>query len=1335
MLQDAKRVRRKTSKRHRSFERLELRQLMAVDVNNTSSAKNWVPEVEEIRLDPLASSSFQASSPSADWKKLLAPQASKLFQGGADAGSFRVTSARRDASIGATYVYLQETFNGLDVVNAYANLTVLDNGQVFNASSSFVPTSKFKNSVQSVVGVSPEQALANIAQEYGWEGLNLSQVSRSAMVTSGKKVDTLRAPTLARVDVPFESVYIPTPDGRLDIGWRLNVQASRGEAWLDATVSSTTGQVLHVADWSSDAQYQVFALPKESPDDGPRTTLTNPQLAAYSPFGWHDTNGVAGAESTLTVGNNTRAYLDVDGNDFPDTNGSPSGGAGLVFTPALDLTKSPSTNASASTVNLFYVTNVLHDVFAAKGFTAAAGNFQKNNYDAGGVEGDPLLAENRDGAGLNNANMSTPPDGFSPRMQMFDWTSTQVFRSGSLDNGIIAHEFGHGVTNRLTGGPANSSALSTTQARGLGEGWSDFFALMFTQNATDVAGTNRTIGNYVLGESSTGLGLRSQPYNYSKYVNTSMFGDLQNMSQVHDIGEVWATVLWDLNWALIKGSSLDPAYPNAGLGFNSDLSANSGGNNMALRLVVQALKLQPANPTFLQARDAILDADRLLNAGQYQQTIWQVFARRGMGTNAKITASLTSPITESFDVPIGGQLNYIREGMLGSNISRVSGEAYPILTAGGQQRFQFAADVTSKLSFTVTPDDPLTVLNVRLLNAANGTVLGPITGAAGQKVAIAPWTAPTNGNYTLVVTSSRPTGLRFESARNAALESQVGDSSSTSEMDITSSQRAYNTGSATNVVGSSLVSYKVVKGNSASKFVDISGFGTKLLLDDEEATTITTTVGNEVFPAGRVSIVNNGALIAASGRNLGFDSRQLSTLPTAPASLVPFWDDLDSGGAVYWTELPVNGVNTLIVQWNDKPRFINTGAATFQVQVPSSGTLAARFAYQDVVFGNSSYDNGRSASIGFVGSIGRYEASYRTPSVADNDYIDLIRELDTDEYKFAGTAGQKVSVAFDALWLSNSAIGGTTVQLLNVNNVVLAQASRHPIGPTGTVANYDLGLANYSLPATGSYSVRVVGSARQWYYLSITKDLAIDTENGVVATTPRIAVALPGSVLGYLAASDIRDLFSIQMSAGQKLRLTLTRPDNNAKLTPLNDLVPLLAVLRPNGILGSYSSAFNSAGAIVVDYTATETGQHAIDVRRVSGSGAYAVKAALLAAVAAQGEGEKLVTNAATNALLVQTEGNPSSISAPMIERPAVNSISTLGWQNPKQPVDVSGDNRVTALDALLLFNELNSRRVASIQLPPKSSASAVDQFFDTNGDGVITPLDALLIVDYLNKQ
>src|SRR5439155_13959207 len=68
---------------------------------------------------------------------------------------------------------------------------------------------------------------------------------------------------------------------------------------------------------------------------------------------------------------------------------------------------------------------------------------------------------------------------------------------------------------RLTGGPANANALDATQSGGMGEGWSDFWSLMFTQKVTDNFATGSFgVATYSLGQANTGTGLRRFPYSF-----------------------------------------------------------------------------------------------------------------------------------------------------------------------------------------------------------------------------------------------------------------------------------------------------------------------------------------------------------------------------------------------------------------------------------------------------------------------------------------------------------------------------------------------------------------------------------------------------------------------------------------------------------------------------------------------------------------------------------------------------------------------------------------------------------------------------------------------------
>lgn len=208
---------------------------------------------------------------------------------------------------------------------------------------------------------------------------------------------------------------------------------------------------------------------------------------------------------------------------------------------------------------------------------------------------------------------------------------------GDFDNGIIAHEYGHGISNRLTGGPNNTSCLNNAEQ--MGEGWSDFIALALTAKPSDRANTSRGVGTFVQRQATTGRGIRRYPYTSDMNTNPLTYGDIVSNPAVHDLGEVWSVTLWDLYWAFVD------LY-----GWNADLTNMNSGNAKAIKLVMDGMKIQPCTPGFLDGRNAILAADRANFAGQNECLIWDVFARRGLGYYAKQGASTsTSDNEENFD--------------------------------------------------------------------------------------------------------------------------------------------------------------------------------------------------------------------------------------------------------------------------------------------------------------------------------------------------------------------------------------------------------------------------------------------------------------------------------------------------------------------------------------------------------------------------------------------------------------------------------------------------------------------------------------------------------------
>ena len=265
-------------------------------------------------------------------------------------------------------------------------------------------------------------------------------------------------------------------------------------------------------------------------------------------------------------------------------------------------------DADAVITQLFYYTNVLHDFLESFGFDNASANFEG---------ADPVLAEATDGYEdgvvtncdfdndtvfddrcVNNANFNTPADGASPRMQNYLWETPQ--RDVALDGDVIAHEYGHGLSERLVG---NGTLGGGLQAGSMGEGWGDVLSAYMWDEPV--------VGEYVSGNATTGIRI------FSMAASTANYSQLCNMRgngvcEVHDDGEIWAAALWDMRVKLVA-------------------RYGASGENEAMQLMIDGLKATPLAPDFLDARDAILTADQTTNADANRCLIWGVFAARGDG--------------------------------------------------------------------------------------------------------------------------------------------------------------------------------------------------------------------------------------------------------------------------------------------------------------------------------------------------------------------------------------------------------------------------------------------------------------------------------------------------------------------------------------------------------------------------------------------------------------------------------------------------------------------------------------------------------------------------------
>jgi extracellular elastinolytic metalloproteinase len=193
---------------------------------------------------------------------------------------------------------------------------------------------------------------------------------------------------------------------------------------------------------------------------------------------------------------------------------------------------------------------------------------------------------------------------------------------GDLDNGIIAHEYGHGISTRLTGGPANSSCLQLGEQ--MGEGWSDFMGLILTAKPGDRGTKKRGIGTFALRQATDSVGIRRFAYSTDMAIDPHTYNNIfLSQTSPHPIGEIWASTIWDLYWAMVDK-----------YGWDANVYNTNSGNGKAIQLVFDGMKLQVCNPGFVDGRNAILAADRADFNGANQCLIWEVFARRGVGYSA-----------------------------------------------------------------------------------------------------------------------------------------------------------------------------------------------------------------------------------------------------------------------------------------------------------------------------------------------------------------------------------------------------------------------------------------------------------------------------------------------------------------------------------------------------------------------------------------------------------------------------------------------------------------------------------------------------------------------------
>ena len=569
------------------------------------------------------------------------------------------------------WLTLEQQFNGIPVFAGELRACLTTKGEVARLMSTLAAGVN-----ESELNLSPNlEAAAAVARAAATIGITLDPASLKIKSRDKQSIVFERGPFDEEIRV--QQVYFPLGVGHVNLAWALTLW-TKEPAYYCVIDAEGNGDLLFRKNITSaqtqSATYSIYT------DDNPaplspsnatpgsgiqgtgigRTTLTLiSELPAFDNLGWITDGG------NTTTGNNVDAGLDIDGTNGIDANGRATG-VNRVF----DFSYNPPPLGSDAptgaayrngiVTDLFFWSNRYHDWMYQYGFTEAARNFQNNNFGRGGLGGDYVRAEAQDSSGTNNANFSAPADGSLPRMQMYIFTGPNPDRDGDIDHDVVLHELTHGTSNRLHN---NSAGLATNTAGGMGEGWSDFYGRALLSSANENVNGIYAAGPYVTLNVTAGFtdnyyyGIRRFPYAVKSNVgangkphNPLTFADADpaqinltdgafargpigsaTATEVHNLGEIWCMTLLEVRARLINR-----------LGF-------AAGNARALQLVTDGMKLDPANPDFLTARNALLAADCAGFSGADELDIWSGFATRGMGDGAKYNTSTS--VTESFAMP------------------------------------------------------------------------------------------------------------------------------------------------------------------------------------------------------------------------------------------------------------------------------------------------------------------------------------------------------------------------------------------------------------------------------------------------------------------------------------------------------------------------------------------------------------------------------------------------------------------------------------------------------------------------------------------------------------
>ncbi|KAE8374395.1 extracellular metallo proteinase NpIII [Aspergillus bertholletiae] len=454
--------------------------------------------------------------------------------------TFRLQEDHYIGNNGVAHVHFRQTVHGIDIDNVDFNVNVGKDGKVFSYGNSFY--------------TGPVPGIADLAKHEFTDpvpalkfALTTFQLSIQADVVSAEATKhpqnyIFRGMSGAVSDPTAVLVYFMKLNRTLSLTWRIetDIDENRLLTYVDA---ETAVEIHGVVDYVSESTFKVYGWGINDPSElENRLVLTDPWDVTTSPLTWFGDGQKFWAS---TRGNNAIAQENFSGKGSYINNSRPDTPT-RNFTYEYAANTSPKTYINASVTQLLYTANTYYDLLYTLGFTEKAGNFP-------------------DGSGTNNANFATPPDGKPGRMRMYMFTQNPPPRDTVFEAGVIIHEYTHGLSTRLTGGPDNSRCLNAFESGSMGEGWGDFMATAIRLKPHDTRATDYGMGTWV---DKSPWGIRQYLYSTST-------------------GTVWATILYEVLWTLIdkhgKNDSARPIFDQRGV--------PQDGKYLMLKLVVDGMAL------------------------------------------------------------------------------------------------------------------------------------------------------------------------------------------------------------------------------------------------------------------------------------------------------------------------------------------------------------------------------------------------------------------------------------------------------------------------------------------------------------------------------------------------------------------------------------------------------------------------------------------------------------------------------------------------------------------------------------------------------------------------